>query len=328
MNYGPLLFLAAFFALAGSWSSFVLTPQLQIGRMQQTNTVGSGTTSYPVTRPGLAGQGLQVYRANGCAYCHSQQVGQTGTLLDIALIDAGTNQAATIAALFKLAQTPADQPTVLTALPPLANATTDTSNPVLLTGLPKSFLRSSTREAANAAIKTLNATSAKAQLLIVPVGADLERGWGRRRSVAEDFLYDSPVMPGSQRVGPDLANIGMRQPDANWHLLHLYAPQLPVKGSSMPPYRFLFEKRRIGLQPSPEALALPPEMAPPAGYEVVPKAAAKELAAYLASLRADAPLFSAPLSAPAAATPSTETNAPAASGANTTNAATAAASSK
>jgi len=44
MNYGPLLFLAAFFALAGSWSSFVLTPQLQIGRMQQTNTVGSAAT--------------------------------------------------------------------------------------------------------------------------------------------------------------------------------------------------------------------------------------------------------------------------------------------
>ena len=40
MNYGPLVFLAAFFALASSWCGFVLTPQLQIGRLQQTNTVG------------------------------------------------------------------------------------------------------------------------------------------------------------------------------------------------------------------------------------------------------------------------------------------------
>ena len=104
MNYGPLIFLAAFFALAGSWSGFVLTPQLQIGRLQQTNTVGSATTTYPVARPGLAEQGLEVYRANGCAYCHSQQVGQTGTLLEIALTDASTNQAAIIAALLKLAE--------------------------------------------------------------------------------------------------------------------------------------------------------------------------------------------------------------------------------
>ena len=328
MNYGPLLFLAAFFALAGSWSGFVLTPQLQLGRMRQTNTVGGAATTYPVARPGLAGQGLQVYRANGCAYCHSQQVGQTGTLLDIALTDAGTNQAATIAALLKLAEAPADQPTVLTALPALAPARSNASDAALLTELPKSFLRSSTREAANAAVKTLNSTSAKAQILIVPVGPDLARDWGKRRTVAEDFLFDSPVMPGSQRVGPDLANIGTRQPDSNWHFLHLYAPQAQVKGSAMPPYRFLFEKRRIRLQPSPEALVLPAEVAPPAGYEVVPKPVAQALAAYLVSLRANAPLFSAPLTVPGALTPSNGTNAPAAPDTTATNAPTAAASAK
>jgi cbb3-type cytochrome oxidase cytochrome c subunit len=328
MNYGPLLFLAAFFALASSWCGFVLTPRLQIGRLQQTNTVGSAATTYPVARPGLAGQGLQVYRANGCAYCHSQQVGQTGTLLDIVLTDAGTNQAATIAALLKLAETSPDQPTVLTALPTLVAATTKTSSSALLSGLPKPFLRSSTREAANEAVKKLNATGAKAQLWIVPVGPDLARGWGRRRTVAEDFLFDSPAMPGSQRVGPDLADIGARQPDANWHLLHLYAPQAQVAGSTMPPYRFLFEKRRIRLQPSPEALVLPPEVAPPAGYEVVPRPAAHALAAYLVSLRADAPLYCAPLTAPAGTAPASGTNAPAATGTTITNAAAAAASAK
>ena len=49
----------------------------------------------------------------------------------------------------------------------------------------------------------------------------------------------------------------------------------------MPPYRFLFEKRKIGRRPSPEALALPGELAPGAGYEIVPKPAAKALVAYL-----------------------------------------------
>jgi len=310
MNYGPLIFLAAFFALAGSWSGFVLTPQLQIGRLQQTNTVGSAATTYPVARPGLAGQGLEVYRANGCAYCHSQQVGQTDTLLEVALTDPGTNQAATIAALLKLAEAPTNQPTILTALPELEAARAKTANSALLNGLPKTFLRSSTREAANAAVKTLNSTSAKAQLWIVPVGPDLARGWGKRRTVAEDFLFDAPVMPGSQRVGPDLANLGTRQPDVNWHLLHLYAPQFQVKGSTMPPYRFLFEKRKIKLQPSPEALVLPAEAAPPSGYEIVPTYSAKALAAYLASLRADAPLFAAPVTVPAPPATPASTNAP------------------
>jgi cbb3-type cytochrome oxidase cytochrome c subunit len=309
MNYGPLVFLAAFFALASSWCGFVLTPQLQIGRLQQTNTVGGAAVTYPVARPGLAQQGMEVYRANGCAYCHSQQVGQSGTMLDIALTDAGTNQAATIAALLKLAERLPDQPTRLTMLAPLQPGVSNAASATLLEGLPKAFLRSSTREAANAAIKTLNATSAKAQLWIVPVGPDLARGWGKRRSVAEDFLFDATVMPGSQRVGPDLMIVGARQPDANWHLRHLYAPRLEVKGSSMPPYRFLFEKRKVGDRPSPDALALPAESAPEAGYEIVPKPAAKALTAYLINRRADAPLFDAPVTLPVIAGTVTPTNA-------------------
>jgi cbb3-type cytochrome oxidase cytochrome c subunit len=318
MNHGPLIFLAAFFALAGSWSGFVLTPQLQIGRLQQTNVIGSATTTYPVARPGLAQQGLEVYRANGCAYCHSQQVGQTGTLLEIALTAPGTNQAATIAALLKLAEAPTDRPAVLTPLPSLKEARVNSGKAPVLSGLPKAFLRSSTREAADAAVKNLDSAGAKAQLWIVPVGPDLSRGWGRRRTVAEDFLFDYPVLPGSQRVGPDLANVGLRLPDANWHLVHLYNPKGQVKGSTMPPYRFLFEKRKTGLQPSPDALVLPAAATPPAGYEGVATPAAKALAAYLISLRADAPLFVAPMtvaSAPAAS----PTNSPAVPGVSITN---------
>lgn len=319
MNYGPLVFLAAFFALANSWCGFVLTPQLQIGHLQQTNMVGGAGLAYPTARPGLAGQGLEVYRANGCAYCHSQQVGQTGSVLDIALMDAGTNQAATIAALLKLAESVTNQPSALTILTPLAPGGSNDTSAAILDGLPKAFFRSTTREAANVAAKTLNSTSAKPQLWVVPVGPDLTRGWGRRRTVAEDYLYDAPVMPGSQRVGPDLANVGTRLPDANWHLLHLYAPRIEAKASTMPPYRFLFEKRKIGRHPSPDALSLPGDLAPGPGHEIVPKPAAKALAAYLLSLRADAPLFDAPISVPAPAGTPASTNAPALPGAASTN---------
>jgi cbb3-type cytochrome oxidase cytochrome c subunit len=318
MNYGPLIFLAAFFALASSWCGFVLTPQLQIGRLQQTNALGSATAPYPPAPPGLARQGLEVYRANGCAACHSQQVGQSGTMLDVALLEAGTNRTAAITELLNLG-TPktGDQPALLLPLPPLQVRGPTAGSTNLLEGLPKAFLRASTRQAANAAIKALDATGAKAQLWIVPIGPDLARGWGRRRTVAEDYLFSSPVMPGSQRVGPDLANVGARLPDANWHLRHLYAPRVEVKGSTMPPYRFLFDKRSVKGQPSREALVLTGDLAPPPGYEIVPRPEAYALAAYLRSLRADAPLYDAPMTVPAEAKPSGATNSPAAPGAST-----------
>ena len=44
MNYGPLIFLSAFFALVGSWFGFVLGPQLQVGRLDQTTNIVSKAT--------------------------------------------------------------------------------------------------------------------------------------------------------------------------------------------------------------------------------------------------------------------------------------------
>jgi cytochrome c oxidase cbb3-type subunit 2 len=160
-------------------------------------------------------------------------------------------------------------------------------------------LQGGARDEADKAVAALKPTGAKAQLWIVPVGPEIERGWGKRRTVAEDFLFDSPVMPGSQRIGPDLANVGARQPDANWHLLHLYAPRLKTADSTMPPYRFLFETRRIERAKSSDALELTGGLAPPPGYEIVPTLEAKALVAYLQSLRSDAPLFVAPVTLPA-----------------------------
>jgi len=302
MNFGPLIFLAAFFALAGSWGGFVLAPQLQVGQLQQDKTVGTGTT-YPLARPGLAQQGLQVYRANGCAYCHSQQIRQTGTVCDVLLTDPGTNQ-----------------PALITALLQVKPALAESEARGLLAKLPQPVLQGEPKEKADAATKALNAAGGKAQLWIAPVGPDIARGWGQRRTVAEDFLYDYPVMPGSQRIGPDLANVGLRLPDANWHLLHLYAPGHTAQGSTMPPYRYLFQKRKIDPVLSPDALVLPAELAPPPGFEIVPKPEAKALVAYLVSLRADAPLFVSPFTV-ATPAPESGTNAPAGAPATNTPAA-------
>jgi len=313
MNYGPLLFLAAFFALAGSWFGFVLTPQAQIGQLQPTNMLGAPTL-YPQARPGLARQGLEVYRANGCADCHTQQVRQSATVCDVLLSAAGTNLPAVLSALLRVRP--------------------DLSEPQArqcLSALPQPVLQGLKPAEADAKVKVLNGTGAKASVSIVPVGPDIARGWGKRRNVARDFIFDYPVALGSQRIGPDLANISVRQPDAGWHLRHLYAPRLEVRGSAMPPYRFLFDKRKIERSPSPDAMVLPRGLGPPPGYEIVPKPQAVALVAYLLSLRADAPLFEAPLAAaPAAAAPGATnappeadlaaTNAPAPSGAAPTNA--------
>lgn len=47
------------------------------------------------------------------------------------------------------------------------------------------------------------------QVLDWKEGPDRIRGWGRRKSVARDYLYDHPLLWGSLRIGRDLGNIGL-----------------------------------------------------------------------------------------------------------------------
>lgn len=118
-------------------------------------------------------------------------------------------------------------------------------------------------------------------------GSDIARGWGQRRTVARDYLRDQVAVMGTMRTGPDLSNIGVRNPSDTWHLLHLYNPQLTSPGSIMPPFRFLFEKVKPGSQPRADALQLPPGESTP-GYEVIPSDDARALVAYLKALRRSA----------------------------------------
>ncbi len=257
MKTGFRVFLAALIALGSSWCGFVLGPIMQLGTQKQT-TILNSSDLYPVGRPGVANQGLQVYRANGCAACHTDQVQQTGVACDVVLTGAG-------------------------------------ENPAVVTNVISSLkLNELDKDTASAAVSKITAAGGKAEIHIKATGPDMTRGWGLRRSVAEDFLYDDPVQLGSIRIGPDLADIGTRQPDANLLLRHLYAPRSVTKDSAMPPFRYLFRVQKIGRQPSQDALQLPKEFAPPAGYEVVPTARAQELVAYLLSLHVNVPLHDAP----------------------------------
>lgn len=110
---------------------------------------------------------------------------------------------------------------------------------------------------------------------------DDTRGWGRA-SVAADYYYDKPHLLGTMRTGPDLFNIGARQPSADWHLGHLYQPRAYTPGSIMPSYPFLFEAKE-----KPDAgdrvVTLPPGFKP-VGKIVVATQEALDLVTYMQGL--------------------------------------------
>ena len=197
MNRAVYLYVGILFTVLISFAGLVTLPERQLGGLEPV-TLEDGSR-YPVEPSGLVAEGREIYRANGCLYCHSQQV------------------------------------------------------------RPPRF------------------------------GADLERGWGSRRTVARDHIFDSPPLFGTMRTGPDLVNIGVRQPSENWHYLHLYHPPITSPGSIMPSFPFLFERLRIEVEVPGDALSFPPE-SQEEGTAVVPTGDGKALVAYLKSLDHSAPL--------------------------------------
>lgn len=111
--------------------------------------------------------------------------------------------------------------------------------------------------------------------------ADQARGWGRA-SVPADYFYPGPHLLGTMRTGPDLFNIGARQPSVDWQLAHLYNPRAVVPWSTMPSYPFLFRVTDIVVEGMRE-VRLPAAYQPENGHVVAtPKAMA--LVKYLLSM--------------------------------------------
>ena len=118
-------------------------------------------------------------------------------------------------------------------------------------------------------------------------GADQKRNWGRP-SVPGDYVYDKPQLLGTMRTGPDLFNIGARQPSEDWHLIHLYNPRATSPGSIMPPYPWLFDEEEefsegVFKAQGKRIVPVPDEFRPP-GKVIIAKKEALELVAYLLSL--------------------------------------------
>lgn len=73
MNRLPLLFFGIFLTFASAWAGLVAYPYFFLGRMKPHVSEDTGNV-VPPPLSGLADYGQKVYAANGCVYCHSQQV--------------------------------------------------------------------------------------------------------------------------------------------------------------------------------------------------------------------------------------------------------------
>lgn len=121
---------------------------------------------------------------------------------------------------------------------------------------------------------------------------DMDRIWGQRPGVAADYadnhrvstMINTATLMGTERTGPDLTDIGNRQPSADWHLLHLYNPRAVVPQSIMPSYPWLFIQVDAVSNGAVE-INVPDRYRNASGRKVIATREALDLLAYLQSLR-------------------------------------------
>ena len=225
-------------AFCVSLSAMVLRASDQLSGLQYADTQdGDGTEfRYPVPLLGQARYGEKIYKASGCAACHTQQVTHEGVEFDVKALAGEKNHAAVqeaVSRFYKLTGRAASGGAAL--------------------GLPvgewETVVNGANAADASKARNFLAAVGASVDVQVRFRGEDLMehvllnpegRGWGRRRSVAQDYLFAEPPMLGSVRIGPDLANVGARL-SRGVLMRILLNPKIVRKDSKMPQHRFLFE---------------------------------------------------------------------------------------
>ena len=267
------LFLGLFGTFAFSWIGLTVIPNWQIGHLDP-QMDEEGTDIYPAPKSGMAERGRHVYTANGCFYCHSQQVRPDYVASDIDR-KWGERRSAPRDYIFA-------RPVLLgkTRMGP------DLSNigkraPAEEENAPPAGASPAASPAANASPAAASASPAA-----------------------------SPNPAGSLDSAP--ANGEPPTYSAAWHHQHLYSPRSLTLDSNMPAYRFLYEKRRISGERSADALKLMGKEAAREGWEIVPTYDAQCLVAYLMSLDQSHPLKEVKSAAPASAPAASASPAPAA----------------
>lgn len=120
----------------------------------------------------------------------------------------------------------------------------------------------------------------------------MDKPWGDRPGLAADYAgihrtdiwRNTATLMGTERTGPDLTNIGNRQPSKDWNLVHLFNPRIVVKESIMPAYSWLFTTKK-----DPEKndiiVNVPAEFSNGEDGKVIATREALYLIAYLQSLK-------------------------------------------
>ncbi len=230
-------------------------------------------------------RGEHVYAANGCVYCHSQQV-RADYIADDIERKWGNRRSAPRDYIFErpvflgkmrmgqdLANIGARAPSPEESPSPAAQGAAVSSPP-------------SSPAAPPASASSPNASPPLGQ----PAGV-ASPSLGQMANTTPGG--STPVAPSAQTPGAPwpIQTAGLPPMySAAWHHVHLYAPRSINRDSNMPAYRFLYEKRRIAGERSAEALQLSPSDAPPDGWEVVPTYDAKCVVAYLMGLNQSHPL--------------------------------------
>lgn len=307
------LFLGIFGTFAFSWLGLTVMPNWQIGHLNPQSDE-EGTDIYPQPQSGMFERGAHVYAANGCIYCHSQQVRADYAADDIER-KWGNRRSAPRDYIFEQtvflgkmrmgqdianigARAPAEQ-----ASPAPAGAAAAATSP---SGATSPVASPTSQGGAPAAASPLPPSSP------APKGASVSSG---AVASAKEASPPPAASPSPAAGAPWPVQTAGEPPmySAAWHHVHLYSPRSIDIDSNMPSYRFLYEKRRIRDARSADALQLTGWDAPPEGWEIVPSLDAKCLVAYLMALNQSHPLKEVRSSggAPAAPAPAAGSPAPA-----------------
>jgi cbb3-type cytochrome oxidase cytochrome c subunit len=299
------LYFGLFATFAFSWVGLSLIPNYQIGHLDP-QTDEEGTDIYPMPQSGMAERGRRIFAANGCFYCHSQQLRPDYIASDLDRTrDFNKNQkwgvrrsaprdyvfdrpvllgkernGPDLANIGKsspgedqTAAGPGASPAASPAQAAAAGSPAAAASPA--TGSPSPGV-SPTAAGAAAAPSASPATSAAAS--------------SPPASVAPAQNAQTSSSPAAAAVGSEMKPGEQPPYTAAWHHQHLYSPRSINQDSNMPAYRFLYQKRRITGEPSLDALKLIGRDAPPENWEIIPTYDAKCLVAFLMSRDQSHPL--------------------------------------
>jgi cbb3-type cytochrome oxidase cytochrome c subunit len=326
------LFLGIFGTFAFSWVGLTVIPNWQIGHLNPQSDE-EGTDIYPMPQSGMVTRGARVYAANGCNYCHSQQVRAEYAGADIER-KWGDRRSAPRDYIFErpallgkmrmgqdLANIGARAPKEEESPSPTSGASPAPQGAAASPGAVVSAKAGSPPPSAAASPSPASSPAAAAATSPGAIASKPPTSPGPASSPPSK----SPATAAAGGTSPAAAAsasppaAGPPWPEqtaglppmysAAWHHVHLYSPRSINLDSNMPSYRFLYRARRISAGRSSDALQLTGSDAPPQGWEIVPTFDARCLVSYLMALNQSHPLkdvrsAGAPATASPAASPS------------------------